>query len=134
MFKFFFKIILIIILCTKFSYSKNYTDILINGNIRISDESIILFSEISKENSLDENSLNEILKRLYESGFFKNVSVLIENKNLIIDVLENPIIQTVFIDGIDRKQTKESLYEIISLKNRSSYDLALVKKDETTMM
>ena len=31
----------------------------------------------------------------------------IENKNLVINVLENPIIQTVFIEGIKRKKTED---------------------------
>jgi len=134
MFKLFLHFFIISILFISSTYPKNFETIIINGNDRISNETILVFSEIPTDKTLDENSLNKILKRLYESGFFKNVSVLIEDNNLIIDVLENPIIQTVFIEGINRKQTKDSLYEIISLKNRSSYDLALVKKDETTIL
>ena len=83
---------------------------------------------------MDENSINDILKKLYKSGFFKDVSIKIENDNLTINVLENPIIQTVFINGIKRKKTEESLYEILSLKNRSSYNLVLIKKDENAIL
>ena len=60
--------------------------------------------------------------------------VKIENNNLTIDVLENPIIQTVFIEGIKRKKTEESLYEILSLKNRSSYNSTSIKKDEAAIL
>ena len=49
-------------------------------------------------------------------------------------MLENPIIQTVFIKGIKRKKTEESLYEILSLKNRSSYNTVLFKKDEEAIL
>ena len=48
--------------------------------------------------------------------------------------MENPIIQTVFIEGIKRKKTEESLYEILSLKNRSSYNSTLIKKDEVAIL
>ena len=48
--------------------------------------------------------------------------------------MENPIIQTVFIEGIKRKKTEESLYEILSLKNRSSYNSTLIKKDEAAIL
>ena len=48
--------------------------------------------------------------------------------------MENPIIQTVFIKGIKRKKTEESLYEILSLKNRSSYNSTLIKKDEAAIL
>ena len=116
------------------SYAKNYERIIINGNERISSETILVFSEISEDQSLNENSINNILKKLYKSGYFKDVSVKIENNNLIINVLENPVIQTVYINGIKRKKTEESLYEILSLKNRSSYNSINVKKDENAIL
>ena len=134
MYRFFFHFILFTIFLAYSAYSKNYEKIIVNGNERISNETILVFSEIKDNKALDENSINEILKKLYNSGFFKDVKVKIESNNLIIEVLENPIIQTVFIEGIKRKKTEESLYEILSLKNRSSYNLALIKKDETTIL
>ena len=134
MFKFFFQFVLLSIFLIFSAYSNNYEKIIIKGNERISDETILVFSEIQDNKTLDENSTNEILKKLYKSGFFKDVSIKIENNILIIDVLENPIIQTVFIEGIKRKKTEESLYEVLSLKNRSSYNLASIKKDETAIL
>lgn len=134
MFRFFIQLILLSIFLIFPSYSKNYEKIIIKGNERISNETILVFSEIQDNKSLDENSINEILKKLYKSGFFKDVIVKIENNNLTIDVLENPIIQTVFIEGIKRKKTEESLYEILSLKNRSSYNSSLIKKDEAAIL
>ena len=104
MFKFFIQLFLLTIFLTFSSYSKNYEEIIINGNERISNETILVFSEIQANKALDENSINEILKKLYKSGFFKDVKVKIESNNLIIEVLENPIIQTVFIEGIKRKK------------------------------
>ena len=129
MFRFFFHLILIFIFLAFSAYSKNYEKIIINGNERISSETILLFSEIPDIKFLDENSINKILKNLYKSDFFKDVTIKIENNNLIIDVIENPIIQTVFIEGIKRKKTEESLYELLSLKNRSAYNVASIKKD-----
>ena len=134
MFRFFIQLILLSIFLIFPSYSKNYEKIIIKGNERISNETILVFSEIQDNKSLDENSINEILKKLYKSGFFKDVTVKIENNNLTIDVLENPIIQTVFIEGIKRKKTEESLYEILSLKNRSSYNSTSIKKDEAAIL
>ena len=56
-------------------------------------------------------------------------------KNIIIsEEYKFWIIQTVFIEGIKRKKTVESLYEILSLKNRSSYNLTLIKKDEAAIL
>ena len=75
MLKSFIQFILFSIFLTFSSYSKNYEKIIINGNERISNETILVFSEIQDSKALDENSINEILKKLYKSGFFKDVLV-----------------------------------------------------------
>ena len=134
MFKLFIQFILFSILLTFSTYSKNYEKIIINGNERISNETILIFSEIPENKSLDENSTNKILKKLYKSGFFKDINVKIENNNLIINVLENPIIQTVFIEGIKRKKTVDDLYKVLSLKNRSSFNSNFIKVDEVAIL
>ena len=134
MFKVIFQFFFFSLFITFSVYSKNYEKIIINGNERISNETILVFSEVNNDLSLDENLINDILKKIYNSGFFKDVSVKIENNNLVINVIENPIIQTVFIEGIKRKLTEESIYEILTLKDRSSYNLSLVKKDENAIL
>ena len=134
MFKHIVRIFTIFFIITSLLKAEEFKDILINGNERISDETILIFSEIPNQQFLDENSINNILKKLYESGFFKDVKVNIKNNNLIIDVIENPIIQTVFIEGIKRKKTESELYKILSLKNRSSFNLNLIKVDEISIL
>ena len=134
MFNLFFKIFLLYLLLTFSTFAKDYKDVLINGNVRISNETILVFADLSEEKFLDENSINTILKKIYESGFFKDVAVKIENKNLVIDVIENPIIQTVFIEGIKRSKTVDSLNSILFLKDRSSFNSTLLKKDEINIL
>ena len=130
MFNFILKIFTIFLFLTLSSESKNIDKVIINGNERISTETIVVFADIPTHQNLDENLINQILIRIYESGFFKDVVVKIENQNLIIDVIENPIIQTVFIEGIKKKSIEGSLYEILSLKNRSSFNDLKAKQDE----
>jgi outer membrane protein insertion porin family len=134
MFKFFLKLFTVFLFLTLSSESKNFDNILINGNDRISNETILIFTEISEELSFDEKSINTILKKLFETGFFKDVSVKFENKKLIIDVVENPIIQSVFINGIKRKKTEEAIYEMLNLKDRSAFNDNLANKDETLII
>ena len=118
----------ILILFISPSFAKNYNEIVINGNKRISDETIKVFSSIKKTDTIDENSLNLILKNLYDTGFFKDVSVKIENNKLIINVVENKIIQSVVVEGIKSKSIKNSITEVLSLKDRSSFNMTLLKK------
>ena len=103
MLKILFQIILFIFLFIHSSYSQNFKKILINGNERISNETILVFSDLPEEKFLNENSINLILKKLYKSGFFSDVVVKIENDNLIIDVLENPITSDVSIETDEMK-------------------------------
>ena len=134
MFKHFIKVFTLFFLLTLSTESKNFNNILVNGNERISKETILIFSEISEDQTLDSNSLNIILKKLYKTGFFKDVVIKFENKDLIIDVIENPIIQTVFIEGIKRNKTEEAIYKILNLKDRSAFNKILMKKDETLIL
>ena len=132
MFKLILKTIIFSFILTFSVSSKNYEEIIVNGNERISNETILVFSEISDGKSLDENSVNEILKKLFNTGFFKDVSIKIENNQLIIDVTENPIIQTVLIEGVKAEKIKNAIFEVLNLKDRSSFNNSLLKKDETT--
>tara|TARA_B100000787_G_scaffold152096_1_gene125491 strand:- start:2043 stop:4280 length:2238 start_codon:yes stop_codon:yes gene_type:complete len=130
MFKFSLKVLLLLTFLTTTSISKNFNEILINGNNRISDETIKVFSNTKGVNNLNENSINLILKSLYETGFFENIIIKIENNKLIINVIENPIIQTIFIEGIKTKKINDLIKDVITLKDRSSFNKISVKNDE----
>ena len=60
------------------------TEIDIVGNKRISSETIKMFANVSLNDDLSENDLNQVLKQLYGSNFFELVSVKIENNILKI--------------------------------------------------
>ena len=75
-------------------------EINIEGSQRISIETIKMFADVSINEDLSENDLNEILKKLYQTNFFDLVSVKISNQILVIRVTENPIIQNINYEGI----------------------------------
>ena len=77
MFKFFLHLIILSIFLTLSSYSKNYEKIIINGNERISNETILVFSEILEDKSLNENSINDLSKDgcYYPQHSFKNEKI-----------------------------------------------------------
>ena len=91
------------------------------GNKRISKETIQVLGNIDKEKDFGNNEINEILKNLYETDFFEDIKIKIEDKKLIITVKENPIIEDISISGVKKKEFEEKLLEKISLKNRSSF-------------
>jgi len=118
------------------SYSEKISEIKIEGNKRITDDTIKLFSGIEKfkKKDLSENELNILLKQLYETNFFENVTININNGILIIKVKENPLIQTVKFVGVENKKIIKALEENIKLKERTSYLKNDVKKDESRII
>ena len=121
MLKFFTTIILSVFLIISKSYSENIKDIKINGNQRISKETIIVLGKININEDYNDNKLNETLKNLYSTNFFNNISINIENEVLTVSLSENPIIEDIKITGIKNKSIVKELTEIISLKNRTSF-------------
>ena len=102
----------------------------IQGNKRISSETIRMFAAVSDEDDLSENDLNEILKKLYNTNFFDLVSVKILNKILVINVTENPIIQNITFEGVKSSKILADLKKNNNLKPRSSFNEVFLEKDK----
>jgi len=109
-------------------------DIIVEGNNRVSKETIQMFAEVNSGDDIDPNLFNDILKNLYETNFFKDVSLFLDNDILKISVVENPIVQNYFIDGIKNKSLLEKIENTIAFKEKSSFDIALVKKDKENLL
>ena len=102
----------------------------ITGNDRISDETIELFISINIKDNLNEVKINEILKDLYKTNFFKDVTVKFENQILLINVLENPIIEEINYRGVKSDRILEIIKNQTTIKSRSSYSENRIKKEK----
>ena len=103
--------------------------IIINGNKRISDETIKIYGEIDKINKYSEKNSNKILKNLYETGFFENVEVKYEKNILIINLKEYPIINQLVLIGEKSKKFKDEIIKIINSKQKKSLNKSNIAKD-----
>ena len=74
-FKIVYLFLLLFILFSFDSKAETINKFNVSGNERISSETIIMFSDTKIDQNLNENDLNEILKRLYDTNFFELVSV-----------------------------------------------------------
>ena len=90
------------------SNAKTVREIVVVGNDRISDETVVMFSNIEIGNNIQIDLLNDALKEIYSTDYFKDVSIK-EDGVIIINVIENPIIQEVIIKGIE----KDNIFKII---------------------
>ena len=123
----------ILILFTLFLFSNVKADVInkliIEGNKRVSKETIKVYGEIEIDKDISEAELNQITNNLYSTNFFNNVSVKISSDTLIIKVSEYPVINQLIIIGEKRKSFEEQIRKIISLKEKKSYIKSYLSKD-----
>ena len=125
-------LILLVINFTLINYSLADTvkKIQIDGNKRVSNETIKLFSDVKINDTLDDEKLNIILKKLYETNFFKNINLSFKNNILAIKVAENPIIENLDYKGIKSQRILNIIKENRLLKSRSSYTENILKYEK----
>ena len=129
-----FKLITIFVfLISTFAFSETINKIEVDGNDRVSDQTILMFSEISVGDNLDYKDVNKILKKLYKSNFFETVSVSLESNTLNIKIKEFPIVQNVNVEGIKSKSIKEKIEKEIFFKSRTSYNEIFVNEDRNNL-
>ena len=109
-------------------------NVLIKNNNRISDETIITYGLIEVGKNYNDKDINKILKNLYGTDFFKNISLKIENETLIIDVQENKIIQSVIIEGVASNDIKESILKNLYSKDKAPFLIEKVKSDRIRIL
>ena len=63
----------------------------INGNKRVSTETIKLYGDIETKKDYQDRDLNDIVKKLYSTDFFEDVNIKLEN-TLIVNLVEYPVI------------------------------------------
>ena len=102
------------ILFINHSFSEIIKQFNIIGNDRVTDETVIMFSNLEIGDEINDDILNNSLKNIYLTDYFKSVSA--SNKNGIVEfkVEENPIIQTIIINGIDKNYIIDSLKKVTS--------------------
>ena len=106
-------------------------DIKILNNKRISESTIITYGEIKTGKDYSDDQLNEIIKNLYKTNFFKNIDIKVDNGMLILTVEENKIIQSVLVEGIKSKRIQELILENLFSKDKSPFLEERVKQDQT---
>ncbi|WP_440652502.1 outer membrane protein assembly factor BamA [Candidatus Pelagibacter sp. HIMB1542] len=111
------------------SISESIKNFNISGNERVSDETIIMFSDYKKGDVIELDDLNIILKNIYNSNFFENVNINFLNNTLSINVVELPIIQEISFEGIKAKKIKKAISQGLTLKQRSSYNKIFLNND-----
>ena len=111
------------------SFSEVVKKLEIKGNLRISQETIIVFGDISLGKDYSISDVNSLIKKLYDTLFFSDISVSIKNNTLNIILKENPIIKSIIFDGEKAKKYIEKIRELLSLTENGPFVENNIKKD-----
>ena len=94
----------------------------INGNSRISDETIKVYGQLKDLNSnYSKSDLDNILKNLYSTNFFENVSLEVKDNILYIVLEEYPVVNQLILIGEKSNKFKNEINKIISIKEKGSF-------------
>lgn len=100
----------------------------IEGLKRISYETALTYSEIEINTIYNKNTANQIIKNLYQTNLFSDVSVKYSNNIIKIIVKENPTINLVLFEGNKSKKDDDLIAEI-KLTERSVFSRSGIKED-----
>ena len=121
--------ILFFIFYNVYSYSEVVNKVDVQGNDRISSETIMIFGDIVIGNNYEESDVSLLIKKLYETRFFSNISVELANNKLTIVVEENPIVYSIIFKGEKAKKHVEQIKEFLLVREKSSYVSNNIKHD-----
>ena len=119
-------IFLFFFLFTTNSYSVE--KILVTGNKNISTNTILSLAQDSL-NSQNIDSLNEYQKKIFNTGYFEKVNISVDDKKIIIEVIENPLINFFLIEGFKQKDLLDQLYKNSKIKENNIFQPYLIKND-----
>ena len=112
-----------------FSLAETINDVVVSNNKRITKETIITLANIKIGKNYGKSDVDKILKDLYETDFFSDIKISIEDNTLNIFIEENKIIQKVKINGIKAQRVQKAILEDVQLKDRSPFVKIKVKQD-----
>ena len=81
----------------------------IQGNERITKETIVIYGDIKIGFDYEASDINLLIKKLYETTFFSDISVVLDNGILSVQVKENPIVNSIIFEGEKTKKFIEAI-------------------------
>tara|TARA_Y100001970_G_scaffold294183_1_gene448122 strand:- start:44242 stop:46533 length:2292 start_codon:yes stop_codon:yes gene_type:complete len=103
-------------------------DVVIKGNERIEADTIKAYMAIETGRMITPESLNRALKELFATGLFADITISHKDLDLIVNVVENPIINRVAFEGNQRIEDDQLSTEI-QLRPRVVYTRTRVQDD-----
>ena len=102
-------------------------NIVVEGTRRIDPQAIAGYLSIGRGEPFDQAKIDASLKSLFASGLFRDVSIRRRGRDLVIRVVENPIVNRVAFEG-NSKLDNEDLNTTANISPRSVFSRARVEE------
>lgn len=119
-------IIIFFIILTNVTFAE-IKKINIVGNARVSSATIESLVD-KKISNIDSIYINNLTKKIYDTDFFADVKISFNQDALTINVIENPIVNFFYINGV-KDSDLDQVNKIITLKENSIFSSSKLKKD-----
>ncbi|SCA55028.1 Outer membrane protein assembly factor BamA [Candidatus Terasakiella magnetica] len=103
-------------------------EITIVGAQRVEPETVRTYLTFQEGDNYSSRQLNRSLKKLFATGLFADVTFKREGTNLVINVIENPVINRIAFEG-NRKLDDPTLDSEVTLRPRVIYTRTRVQQD-----
>ena len=110
-------------------------DVKINGNKKISDETIKIYGGVKIGQDYKDKDLDRIIKNLYGTNFFEDINVNLSNNTLTINLKEFPSINQLIVIGEKNSRITKEIKKLIFLKEKQPFirsklsdDIELIKR------
>jgi len=107
--------------------------IIVNGNQRIEDRTVLSYILVEPGSSFDANRIDLSLKSLFATGLFADAKFDRVGNQLVITLVENPIVSRVMIEG-NKAMAENKIREEIQIAPRGVFTAARMQADVQRIM
>ena len=111
-------------------------NIIIKGNERVSDDTVLTYANISKGDRITPELIKNVIKRLYQTNYFDDISVTQNFNDLIIVLTEKPIVSSIIItdNNIIEDEDIISALNDVGISRTQPYDKNIFDKIEQELV
>lgn len=112
------------------------SNIIIEGNNRVTNSTVLSYAEVNVGDKFSPDLIKGVIKKLYATNFFDNISVVLEFNNLIINVVEKAIISDIKITGNESVEDEAILEALqnVGVSRSRPYDKNIFDKVEQELV
>ncbi|WP_438456341.1 outer membrane protein assembly factor BamA [Wolbachia endosymbiont of Kerria lacca] len=100
------------------------------GNERVSDQIIRFYTKLEPGNHINDDDVDSVIKDLYKTKLFASINAYIDDeKNLVVKIHENPLINKVILKGNKLFNSKELLNNVIQSKSLTIFTETKLQND-----